>query len=1847
MAQVQLYAKRQDSTSDYINLELFDSEPIKLTLSVTNIEDPLAATSIYSKTFRVPHTSVNGTFFEGAFNVNSIDFDASKKADAYILDNGMLFTTGNIVLNGIYVNEASKNIEYEITFLGQTSDFGAKIGGGFLSDLNLNQYNHDRTYKSIVQSWTNGLYNGDITYGLIEWGYNYNANNQPVQPTISNGFENSFTSNLHPLRIQQWKPQIRAKALWDTIFNESGYTYDSVFLDSPLFKNMYVISDSKAQAELGTENVFSARSKAEISIPGGDSILINCPDDVSDPGNNYKISVDPITGKGFSVYTAPSTGAYNFEFGSRILTDSRESYQVKGSFIIFDVATGDVIGNKIWNLTTPQQLTDIVITCQLEVDQEVYFVLDINWIRLDNVVVTDVILNLINARLQCTEAPTIMSIASMMPNNIRKIDYMRSIINRFRLVFVPSNDIPNHFTITPWKDWILQGKSVDWSNKLDTSKDLKITPLFYGQSRFQVYKDEEDADYLNYNYQLVYKQTIGQLNLDSNNELIKGEKIYQDKFAPTPIAPIGFKEGDLAGSRFLIPHMAKDSGSSTDTEGTSIIVGKREPIQPKLRLVFYNGLQAAPIPWWLAITLTGDVGEQQLSYPLMSQYASWPVTNSTFDLNWENETPQWDATDVLLGDAKTSFSSFNVYWKTWYDLMFDPYSRIIEANVVIDYNDVLDIKFNDYIFIKDAWYFVNKISDYIAGKNTNCKVELVKIGNNIGITLPIVTPTSLTPISLCVASTVCDAFCCNPNVINSTPGEYFINAPVLANATLLYVDSQGSIYAPEGIYSNGVVAFSVNSSGVIIEFLDTASCVCTQTAYNYTTQYSNTACKACCGGSTVVVYSNNVVFTDSRYLYLDIIFTIPAPAGYYSLGGEVVEVSSTGQILTISQCSLCECTPLYPYYPCYDTTICEVCCCPETPAIWGNASTWEANTVLYASNAGVTPALEGFYKLNDTILTVNSLGDVTSDAATCTSCDPCPDGPIEVTVNLEQVTTGYNSLATLQYSYNDISWMDVGTVEIISTDPANTSKSTIFYVNDNVYLRTIFNSDVDQGILTTSYTINDVEIPDISINTPSSRTVIIPGKTIFSSSYEFTAIISGGTAPCEPNIIVGGQYTLYNSAGFPTGGVIKSILQLNNDASVNTNFNVSGGLRITGYTTGNVQSIKKIGNKILVGGQFGIYNDIDCTNGVLLFNEDGTLDANFNSRVGVNGVFDIVYSAVENNGIVYIAGNFTLWNQAPLGSTTPNTSGGISLVALNLSNGLRASGFTSPFDPARYTSTIWVTKVYENKIYVGGDLSGIIGDSTKKYLYRLNLDGSYDNTFNAQHLLTDVYDIAFDGDYIWVVCANINNNSIAKLNKSNGSLVTWGPTTKFNGTVRKIIIKDSLIYVGGDFTTYNSVTYKSPLALNKNDGTVYTTFNSGTGLSNIRGIAITDTHLYCTGIFTSYNGTPINRFAKINLTNGSLDTSFNIGTGFNNGTFGIELIPCPVITPTLYEIGTSFGSNTCDAWCETDRFSIYGNGTTLIQSTQLFSNIGGTEYPTIGYYSDGSTVVNVGANGIIIEIMNTSSCQCPTTTLYEFNTKYDVDVICEAVCIGVATKIYLNQPSISSASIAYTDMSGTTQSPAGYYVYFLKVITVGAYGVITSVADIPTTCGCATEECAIYEIRNLDAAAINSTWVDCTGLYVKPNNTIPSGGAILTSCTLPSNISATGNTSISYYSVCPAPVAYYITLGVADCQVEGPCDSSGDICEVHIPILNNCPVGSTVSLTVTSSSYSTSDAFYDSFTGSWYVAYRQTGPLIPGGKVTSYADIRLDISSGSMLLATSTSRISYRASWETLDPCVI
>lgn len=929
MDAISLYAQIQDGPEGYLSyreIDMYDDEPIKFTKSIQSIEEPTATTSAFTRTFRVPANSGNGQYFKAVFNVNSTDFDATKKADAYININNAYFVGGNIRLTAIYTNGERSKVEYEIVFMGETSTFASIVAPKNMSEINLNTLGHNFTYDNIKLSWnagpgsTGGLLNGDVVYPLCEWGYTYGDDNQPQQSTLSvytgttGGSMKGFTSSLHPLALTQFKPIIRAKRIWDAIFDDAGYTYESKFLDSMFFKNLYMVSTDVATSN--AELVYTPYAVVGIPYSGPTTLQFSqftkiiASNESIDNSNAY----NPVT----STYTVPFTGFYNIKSTLKMTFSAGVSpdYYKPFSYAMYKNGVQNV--SRTGYLETPGAFT-YTFDAQSQYPIPSLYPPLYEFDFSGNYTQGDLLefyiypstyhfsyLIFETGSISFT-GPAVVMPQGLMPTQYKQIDFIKGVNDRFKLMWQPDKENQRNFIIEPWVDWIKQGQQLDWTDKLNEELDVSIKPLFSTQPRRVIFKDSEEADVFNFSFQQQNKQVFGQLNQDSNIELITGDRTITSMFAPVPLAPIAGTGG------FLVPHFAKD----TETQ--------RQPMQVKPRLVFYNGEQSVPpgLQYYMKDTPggTGPSAIQQATYPLISQFNIYPFDQASYDLNWTNNPQFWNPANNIYPPAggsgatgfagRTTNTTYVKYWQAWFNSTYDPYSRIMEATFALDSNDVYNINFNDIVMVKDSWWTVTKISDYVLGTKQNVKVQLVKLGN-IGVSIGATGPTTISGTVLtefkdiCYGTTQCDAYCC----AGITKFSVYANNKTLYDAQFIFGNPSGSIPAPAGWYYDGNYTMQVNSFGVITAIGTGAGCVCAPTLYAISVCGSDDFCTACCCTSySQTVYGDNANLALCTVLYGDPDGTTTLiPNRYYKNASAQCRVGANGITITnFGVCIFCNC----------------------------------------------------------------------------------------------------------------------------------------------------------------------------------------------------------------------------------------------------------------------------------------------------------------------------------------------------------------------------------------------------------------------------------------------------------------------------------------------------------------------------------------------------------------------------------------------------------------------------------------------------------------------------------------------------------------------------------------------------------------------------------------------------------------------------------------------------------------------------------------------------------------------------------------------------------------------------
>lgn len=276
----------------------------------------------------------------------------------------------------------------------------------------------------------------------------------------------------------------------------------------------------------------------------------------------------------------------------------------------------------------------------------------------------------------------------------------------------------------------------------------------------------------------------------------------------------------------------------------------------------------------------------------------------------------------------------------------------------------------------------------------------------------------------------------------------------------------------------------------------------------------------------------------------------------------------------------------------------------------------------------------------------------------------------------------------------------------------------------------------------------------------------------------------------------------------------------------------------------------------------------------LSFAQDGSLDLSFDPGTGAN---DFIHTtSLQSDGKIIIGGKFTSYNGLA-----------INRIARIHTDGSLDTSFNPGTGADDGVNNISIQS--DGNIIIGGDFTSFNG-TTRKYIARLNTDGSHDLSFNpGTGANGSIWNISIQNNGKIIICGNFfifNGTSIyhiARLN-TDGSLDTsFNPGTGANDFVfTSTIQSDGKIIIGGKFTSYNGLAINRIARINT-DGSLDNSFNPGTGVDFlVRTTSIqSDGKIIIGGLFTSYNGTTRNRIARINA-DGSLDTSFNPGTGANN-----------------------------------------------------------------------------------------------------------------------------------------------------------------------------------------------------------------------------------------------------------------------------------------------------------------------------------------------------------------------------
>lgn len=345
------------------------------------------------------------------------------------------------------------------------------------------------------------------------------------------------------------------------------------------------------------------------------------------------------------------------------------------------------------------------------------------------------------------------------------------------------------------------------------------------------------------------------------------------------------------------------------------------------------------------------------------------------------------------------------------------------------------------------------------------------------------------------------------------------------------------------------------------------------------------------------------------------------------------------------------------------------------------------------------------------------------------------------------------------------------------------------------------------------------------------------------------------------------------------------VARMNPDGSLDLSFNPGSG------ADGFVQSLiiypsnsstTTNGGKILIGGGFSAFNNVS-RRGIARLNANGTLDTSFNPGNGADGTVHSL--ALQSDGKVLVAGDFTHWNDVPVSG----------IMRLNVDGSLD-TGFT-PGTGA--DNTVWAVAVRDTAqtIFIPRNAAGTDFEDVN-VVETGATEGSITVDYNF-YSIADNIRIYYEG--VLLTNLTITGSGFVTLNYGPGTSTSFTiimnegtglPGTVWDYRVRVTpVITGRTIYLGGDFTSFNGVT-RNGVARLLDDGTLDTSFNPGLGVDDsIYALAVqADNKLIMGGAFTRFHTSDRNSIVRLR-NDGSLDEDYNVGSGFDAPVFNITLQP--------------------------------------------------------------------------------------------------------------------------------------------------------------------------------------------------------------------------------------------------------------------------------------------------------------------------------------------------------------------
>ena len=761
----------------FINGRLVDisqDAPFPLTFNISDIKDLNARKGNKSKTITLPGTKNNTALMLSVYTLSStenisgtdsdfVDFDPSVKAECQYYQNGLLEFNGVAQLMSCKLTDGVWS--FEITLVSDTIDYISRLTKIKINELGYSEYNHALTYDNQQDTWAGVIQlNGSPSsnYDSQGWkgeGYYYGL--------IDYGFTRSTPSTF---TVAQIPPQVFCYDILTKAFNYCGITWASQFLESQRFKRMlmaYPGGDLPTidSTQANNESVFTTQDNSTTSSGfflsngfGGSGVsffasqlgVISFTDyeimalyssTINQDNLNQAQTISPLS------IVCASSGLFNAHYYGdhdidiTIAGDGSGAYAVNGDYVVVIytyknnilISADELYTGAITSATTTVTISfDYSRVLNLDFNDEVHFDIRLrvtnctiqrtsltNLNFLVNVLANTADLDLLKQEQALTAGGTVY-LDAFLPDMTCDV-FFKGIVTAFNLYVKPSVADPTILEIEPLSDFYnSSGDAIDWTYKLDRSKEIQIEPTINFSAKNYKFNFETDDDYWNGRYFDDVQKQYGSFIVESQSQFATNETNFKLPFSQKLLSTIP----DTSPGSFTDLTVPRVFQIKFNEDGTSLVERKKG----KPFIVQLGGLRTGA---WTHRDENGT-DHVETDYPYVGHLNS--LDSPTFDFNFG--VPDF----VFWSTSSYPTNNLYLYHEKFIKELISRYGKKVTCSVMLRASDINSLDFRNLIQIDGVVYRLLKVSDYQSGKNTSTVVELIRIIEGEGIQTTIVTP---------------------------------------------------------------------------------------------------------------------------------------------------------------------------------------------------------------------------------------------------------------------------------------------------------------------------------------------------------------------------------------------------------------------------------------------------------------------------------------------------------------------------------------------------------------------------------------------------------------------------------------------------------------------------------------------------------------------------------------------------------------------------------------------------------------------------------------------------------------------------------------------------------------------------------------------------------------------------------------------------------------------------------------------------------------------------------------------------------------------------------------------------